>query len=97
MAELSHQETFRQGIAGYHNDFKLIGRPWGFNLELIDANPIRWYHGAIDINTSSDAARATASVANRHRPNMDFREIPGLDHLTLQRERMFECMDWLRK
>jgi hypothetical protein len=49
----------RRGSVGYNNDFKLVGRPWGFELEDIDTNAMRWCHRSLDINTSANAAHAT--------------------------------------
>ena len=46
-------EKHRQGAKGYNNDLRLAGRPWGFDLQDIDANPILWYHGALELNTSA--------------------------------------------
>lgn len=94
---LEMDEVGRQGSKGYNNDFRLAGRPWGFDLQDIDANPILWYHGALDLNTSADAARATADMVNRHRQVVDFREIPGLDHYTLQSKVVREGLVWLKK
>jgi hypothetical protein len=85
----------RQGSDGFNNDFKLVGRPWGFELEDIDANQIRWYHGSLDVNTSSDAARATMSVINHSRKS--FIEVPGKDHYGVQAEKFRESMEWLLK
>jgi hypothetical protein len=56
----------------------------GFDLENIGASPMRWYHGALDVNTSSSAARATVDHANRLRKNIDYKGYSGLDHPGLQ-------------
>jgi pimeloyl-ACP methyl ester carboxylesterase len=90
-------ETFRQDLAGYRNDFKLLGRDWGFKLEDINSGPIRWYHGSLDTNTSSSAARLTAKLVNNKRGNLEYREYAGLDHFSLQTEKYKEAMDWLQK
>jgi hypothetical protein len=90
-------EERRQGPAGFQNDMNLFGRPWGFNLEDINANPIRWYHGDLDVNTSSNAARVTVADANRYRKkNIDYKEYPGLDHFQLQTKTFHEAMAWLQ-
>ncbi|KAL7777716.1 hypothetical protein CFE70_004385 [Pyrenophora teres f. teres 0-1] len=80
-----------------HPDFTETARPWGFDLQNIDANPIRWYHGSLDLNTSADAAKATADMVNLHRNNVEFREMPGLNHFTLQGEMTWEALAWLQK
>ncbi|KAF1833084.1 hypothetical protein BDW02DRAFT_501527 [Decorospora gaudefroyi] len=87
----------RQKSAGYHNDFKLSQRSWGFNLEDINANPIRWYHGTVDTNTSCEAARATAQLANRYRRNIDYRTVEGLDHGGIQTKKALEVLHWMRE
>ena len=96
-ARLDSEEMQRQGSRGYNNDFRLLVRPWGFDLQNIDANPIMWYHGSLDLNTSADAAKATVGMINRHRRIVQFREIPGLDHFTLQENFLRESLAWLQK
>jgi hypothetical protein len=93
--DAKYHEMQRRGSDGFNNDFKLVGRPWEFELEDIDANHIRWYHGSLDVNTSSDAARATMSVINHSRKN--FIEVPGKDHYGVQAEKFRESMEWLLK
>jgi hypothetical protein len=51
---------------------------------------MRWYHGSLDVNTSSDAARATVGLANRYRKNMEYIEEPGLDRFGIQQKRYIE-------
>ncbi|KAF7682383.1 hypothetical protein GT037_001359 [Alternaria burnsii] len=96
-ARLNWQEAARQGHEGYNNDLRLMVRPWGFDLENMDANSIRWYHGTIDTNVSHDAARKTAEIANRYKRNIDFRAYDGLDHGTIQSEKICECLNWMLK
>jgi len=90
-------ESHRQGTAGYRSDHKLFSQPWEFDLKDINANPMRWYHGALDVNTSSSAARATVDHANRLRKNIEYIEVPGLDHYELQHEQTVVAYDWLLK
>jgi pimeloyl-ACP methyl ester carboxylesterase len=92
-----YQECFRQGLAGYRNDMKLFGRDWGFDLAEMNAGPIRWYHGNMDTNISSSAARATMGRVNQHRRNIDYKEFPGLDHYELQSKSLYEVLEWLRE
>ncbi|KAK1910297.1 hypothetical protein P3342_006572 [Pyrenophora teres f. teres] len=54
-------------------------------------------HPAVDLNTSADAAKATADMVNLHRNNVEFREMPGLNHFTLQGEMTWEALAWLQK
>jgi pimeloyl-ACP methyl ester carboxylesterase len=90
-------ERQRQRNAGYKNDFKLAGRPWGFELEDIDVNPstIRWYHGLLDTNTSAEAAYATVKLANRYRKNIDHRQVSNVDHSGVQSKKFRASLAWL--
>ncbi|RMZ68634.1 Alpha Beta hydrolase [Pyrenophora seminiperda CCB06] len=97
IAAMRSREMRRQGSKGYNNDWRVSRRPWGFDLQNMDANPIMWYHGSLDLNTAADAARATANMANRHRRIVQFQEIPGLDHYTLQGKMWAESVAWLKK
>lgn len=95
--ELATSEESRQESAGYANDYRLLDLPWGFSMEEIDANDMRWYHGNMDKNTSSNAAKETVDLVNRHRHNIDYREVAGLDHHEIQDGKHFdESMAWLR-
>jgi hypothetical protein len=88
------REWKRQGYKGYVNDFRLIGRQWDFELRNIRANPILWYHGEMDSNTSCDAARRTVS---RVKSEITFKPFPQHDHNTLMQAEFFNMMDWLKK
>ncbi|KAI2480335.1 hypothetical protein Ptr902_08516 [Pyrenophora tritici-repentis] len=68
-----------------------------FDLQNINANPIRWYHGSLDLNTSADAVKATADLVNLRKTNIEFLEVPGLDHITLQTKMAWEAIGWLQK
>lgn len=91
------REKQRQGSAGFRNDMTLVGRDWGFELSDINANPMRWYHGDLDINTSSSAAQQTVDHANRRRPNIEYKESPLLNHGELQGEVFDKALDWLNE
>lgn len=58
---------------------------------------MRWYHGNMDVNTSSAAARQTVGDINRLRHNVEYKEYVGLDHFTLQGKVFKESMEWLQK
>lgn len=90
------REKMSQGSAGYVNDFRLFCQPWGFSLTEIEANPIRWYHGTLDENTSSNAARETVERVSRG-TKVEYLESTGLDHGGIQIAKYRENMDWLAK
>ncbi|KAH4194292.1 hypothetical protein HBH42_095410 [Parastagonospora nodorum] len=58
---------------------------------------MRWYHGVLDVNTFTSAARATVDHANRLRKNIDYKEYSGLDHSGLQERHSRAAYDWLKK
>jgi pimeloyl-ACP methyl ester carboxylesterase len=84
-----------QDQKGYVHDLKLSAQPWGFELEDIRANRIMWFHGALDKNTTCEAARATAEMVGGE--GVDFQPFPDLDHYNLVRMTKQMILEWLRK
>jgi hypothetical protein len=74
----------------------MLARPWGFRLKDINAGPVRWYHGNMDQNTSSDAAEAMVRQANKSGKDIVHLIVwPGLDHHGIQRATFHESLAWL--
>jgi hypothetical protein len=96
-AKVTIDEMRRQGHVGYNKDSQAYWAVMGFELDKMDANPMRWYHGTLDVNTSADAARAMVALANRYRKNIDYIEVPNIDHYAIQDKMYFENMAWLLK
>jgi pimeloyl-ACP methyl ester carboxylesterase len=93
---INHREETRYGVDGWYNDRRNNYNKggWGFELEDIDANSIRWEHGGNDVNCSAFAARQTVDRIGKNAIiNID----AGKDHGTLQEWYMEQLMDWLRK
>lgn len=88
-------EEGRQGQAGWEKDGQLAARDWGYRLEDVDANPIRWYHGGLDTNTSSSAARKTVDALKRSQTRIEYKEYLEYDHYTLQGKFDEEALKWL--
>lgn len=49
-------ESFRQGTSGWLHQVKLLGSPWGFELEKIN-RPVTIWHGTRDVNAPMSAVR----------------------------------------
>ncbi|KAI8932905.1 hypothetical protein NX059_010382 [Plenodomus lindquistii] len=93
-ALLSAEER-TQDLYGVNNDDITRNRSWGFKLKDIDANPLMWYHGTLDTNTSEDAAQETVQAIGS---TASIKSFPGKDHFTVQsRENWRSLLRWLRK
>ncbi len=70
--------AFQQGVVGYAHDITVQGRAWTFDPGAITAATIV-VHGAEDRLVPIEHSRHTASSI----PGAEFRELPGVGHLSL--------------
>ena len=73
------REHLRQGERGMVQEGQVVSRYWGFRLEDVEREGIRFYYGSDDINTPAATGRAmVAKLKNAH-----YHEYPGETHMTL--------------
>jgi len=73
-------EGFRQGSMPTVHEAKLLSGPtWGFQLESVDYDPVRIWHGAKDANTPIEAIRYMAKLM----PHSDLQELEDDTHYTM--------------
>ena len=73
------REHLRQGTQGFIKEGLLLTEPWGFRLEDIEMEGVKFYYGAADVNTPPGSGRA---MANKMK-NAVFNEYPGETHFSL--------------
>jgi pimeloyl-ACP methyl ester carboxylesterase len=84
------QEAFRAGIGGANHEAGLYAKPWGFQLQEIDAEVHLW-HGGLDNNVPISVGRFVADAI----PNCNARFYEDEGHLALARNRMEEILNAL--
>lgn len=73
------REHFRQGVQGFVKDGQMNVQPWGFRLEDIALEAVRFYYGADDVNTPARMGREMAAKLK----SAVFNEYEGETHITL--------------
>ena len=73
------REHFRQGPQGFVKEGQILSEPWGFRLEDVEREGVRFYFGAEDTNTPAKAGREMASKMK----NAEYNEYPGQSHMTV--------------
>ena len=84
------QEAFRSGTGGANHEAGLYTRPWGFQLQEIDAEVYLW-HGGLDSNVPISVGRFVAGAI----PNCKARFYEDEGHLALPHNRMEEILSAL--
>ncbi|KAF1952177.1 hypothetical protein CC80DRAFT_181691 [Byssothecium circinans] len=87
-------EKIKYGGKEHDEDFFTNRQPWGFELEHVNSNTIRWMHGREDRNCSFSCTEYTVNRLISTRVQLIAR--PNKDHSTIQYE-TFDLLDWLRK
>ena len=73
------REVWKQGMKGHIEELRLITRHWGFDLEDVKHDKIKFWVGSEDVNTPP---RHTEYMAKRL-PSAEFKLYPGLSHFTV--------------
>ena len=81
------QEAFRSGTGGANHEAGLYTRPWGFQLQEIDADVHLW-HGGLDNNVPVSVGRFVADAI----PNCDATFFEDGGHLALPHNCMAEIL-----
>lgn len=85
----SMREHFRQGSQGFLKEGQILCDPWGFKIEEIEREGVRFFYGSEDINTPIMAGRAMAARMK----GAVFKEYPGHTHMTLMQRHGREILE----
>ena len=83
----SLQEALRSGIGGIHHEAGLYTRPWGFQLQDIDAEVHLW-HGEQDNNVPVSVGRYVAGAL----PNCSATILADEGHFSILRDQVPEIL-----